>query len=223
MARFNMENADHYGTSGGTNYFSLKNDKDTARARFMYNTMEDVEGVAVHQIEIGDRKRYVNCLREYGSPVDSCPLCAARYIQKAKLFIPLYDEETDSIKVWERGKKFFAKLSSICSRYVNSETDLVNHVFEIERNGKAGDQQTTYEIYEVDKDDTTLEDLPEFEDVLGTIVLDKTAEELEYYLDNGDFPGENIPARRDSRRSEERVERRERRTPSRRSGSEDEF
>ena len=152
MARFNMENADHYGTSGGTNYFSLKNDKDTARVRFMYNTMEDVEGVAVHQIEIGDRKRYVNCLREYGSPVDSCPLCAARYVQKAKLFIPLYDEETDSIKVWERGKKFFAKLSSICSRYVNSETDLVNHVFEIERNGKAGDQQTTYEIYEVDRD-----------------------------------------------------------------------
>ena len=39
MARFNTETADKYGRQGGAGYFSLKNDKDVARVRFMYNSI----------------------------------------------------------------------------------------------------------------------------------------------------------------------------------------
>lgn len=210
MARFNAETAENYGGNGGHGFFSLANDKDTARVRFMYNGIEDLQGYAVHEVEVDGRKRYVNCLREYNELIDNCPMCAAQRFQVAKLYIPLYviDERTGKgeIKLWERGKKFIAKLSSICSRYPN----LVSHIFEIERNGKKGEQTTTYEIYEVGQDDTILEDLPEVPEILGGVVLDKTAQEMEHYLDYGEFPSTEQPT---ERRAESRREEVTRRTP----------
>ena len=215
MARFNTETADHYGGQGGGGYFSLKNDKDVAQVRFMYNGVEDIEAFAVHQVAIDGKKRYVNCLREYNQPIDDCPFCKAKMYTVAKLFIPVYNIDEDRVQIWERGKKFIAKISSICARYPN----VVSHKFEIERNGKAGDTATTYEIYEVGKDDTTLEDLPEQRDILGTVVLDKSADDMEFFLDNEYFPPDDeddAPIRRRSSREEESTEdkRGSRRTPS---------
>ncbi len=214
MARFNTETAEHYGGQGGAGYFSLKNDKDVAKVRFMYNGIDDVEGYAVHQVEIDGKKRYVNCLREYNQPKDVCPFCKAGMFNTAKLFIPVYNVDEDKVQIWERGKKFISKISSICARY----PDVVSHVFEIERNGKPHETTTTYEIYETDKDDTTLEDLPEVPDVLGTLVLDKSADDMEFFLDNEYFPpdGEDAPVRRRDRDREEDTRREEsgtRRTP----------
>ena len=198
MARFNTETAERYGGQGGAGYFSLKNDKDVARVRFMYNGIEDVEGYAVHQVELDGKKRWVNCLREYNEPKDKCPFCRQNMFTSAKLFVPLYNIDEDKQQIWERGKKFISKISSICARYPN----VVSHVFEIERNGKKGETTTTYEIYEVEKDETTLEDLPEVSSPLGTVVLDKSADDMEFYLENGYFPpdGDDAPIRR---RSEE--------------------
>lgn len=187
MAKFSVNDAENYGGNGGGNFFSLKNDKDVATVRFMYNTIEDVEGYAVHEVEVDGKKRYVNCLRSYTEPVDKCPLCAARYKVLAKLFVMLYDVDAEEVKVWDRGKTFFSKLSSLCARY----NPLVSTPFEIERNGKKGDTKTTYETYALDTDETKLEDLPEIPELLGTLILDKTAEELNYFLDNGVFPGSN--------------------------------
>lgn len=214
MARFRHDEVDHYGGQGGAGYFSLKNDKDVATVRFMYNSVDDVEGYAVHQVEINGKKRYVNCLREYNQPVDMCPFCREKKFQTAKLFIPLYNEDEQKVQVWERGKKFFAKISSICARYPN----VVSHKFEIERNGKPKETTTTYEIYEVGSDDTTLEDLPEVQDPVGTIILDKSADDMEFYLENGYFPpdgDEDMPIRRRSSRDveEEESEPVRRRTP----------
>lgn len=202
MARFRYDEVEHYGGQGGSGFFYLKDDKDTALVRLMYNNVDDVEGVSVHEVEIGDKKRYVNCLREYGAPVDSCPFCREHMFTVAKLFVPLYDVDNDKVVVWERGKRFFGKITGICARY----PDTVSHTFEIERNGKKGDTGTTYEIYETGQDDTTLEDLPELPKIIGGLVLDKTAEDMEYFLQEGDFPpedGEPVVRRRTaSRRSE---------------------
>lgn len=220
MARFNYDEADHYGGQGGAGYFSLKNDKDVARVRFLYNGIDDVNGYAVHQVEVDGKKRWVNCLREYNQPIDNCPFCREKKKVQAKLFVPLYNIDEDKEQIWERGKKFFPKISSVCARYPN----LVSHVFEIERNGKKGEQTTTYEIYEVDKDDTTLEDMPEVKDPIGSVILDKSADDMEFYLENGYFPptGDDVPVRRRASNSDEdvpfdedRAERRSsRRTPS---------
>lgn len=212
MARFRYDEADHYGGQGGTGFFSLKNDKDVALVRFMYNSVDDVEGYAVHQVEIDGKKRYVNCLREYNQPKDACPFCRANMFTTAKLFIPVYNIDEDKVQMWERGKKFISKISSICARY----PDVVSHKFEIERNGKKGETTTTYEIYEVGKDETTLEDLPDVANPLGSIVLDKSADDMEFYLDNEYFPpdGEEAPVRRREPREREE-ERPVRRTPRR--------
>ena len=212
MARFRYDEAEHYGGQGGTGFFSLKNDKDVATVRFMYNSIDDVEGYAVHQVQIDGKKRYVNCLREYNQPVDACPFCKAKMFTTAKLFIPVYNEDTGKVQIWERGKKFFSKISSICARYPN----VVSHKFEIERNGKPRETTTTYEIYEVDKDDTTLEDLPEVANPLGSVILDKSADDMEFYLDNEYFPptDNDAPVRRRETREEE--SRPVRRTPERR-------
>ena len=209
MARFKADEVDNYGGQGGTGFFYLKEDKEVATVRFMYNGIDDVEGMSVHAIEIDDKKRYVNCLREYNDPIDVCPFCREKMFTSAKLFIPLYDCETGNVRIWERGKKFFGKISSICARYPNT----VSHKFEIERNGKKGDTSTTYEIYEVDKDDTTLEDLPDVPVILGGLVLDKSAEDMEYFLEAGQFPPEDgdVPVRRRQARAENDEPRR--RTP----------
>ena len=211
MARFNAAEVENYGGQGGGGYFSLRNDKDTARVRFMYNDINDVAGYAVHQVEIDGKKRYVNCLREYNQPMSDCPLCAAKNFQLAKLFIPLYDVDEQKVKIWERGKKFFSKISSLCARYANPS--VVAHVFEIERNGKPGDQTTSYEIYSVDSDDTRMEDLPEVPELIGGLILDKSVDDMNYYLESGEFPpedGDEPVRRRESTRGEIR-----RRTPSR--------
>ena len=228
MASFNVRDAENYGGQGGGGFFSLKNNKDVAQVRLLYNGIDDVSGKSVHEIELNGKKRYVNCLREYGDPVDVCPLCKAGSFVQVKYFIPLYViaiktnndnpdrvppivTPVDSIMTWERGKKYGSKLTSIMSRY----PDTVSHIFEIERNGKAGDQQTTYEIWETgtdegasiqrSEDSTTLSitaddgtvnnfDIP---DPIGTIVLDKSAEEMENFLQTGDF-GTQAPIRRES-------------------------
>ena len=224
MARFLANEADNYGGNGGSSFFALKDDGDMARVRFMYNSMEDVVGYAVHEVEIDGKKRYVNCLRAYNEPKSNCPFCANNQFQRAKLYIPLYDIDEEEVKIWERGKNFFAKISAICARYSNANTPLVAHTFDVERHGKKGDTGTSYEIYETGADDTRLEDLPEIPEILGTIILDKTADDMEYYLDNACFPNNDgaptrsEPARNDradrGRRDEQPTGRR---TPSRRS------
>ena len=212
MARFSYEEADNYGGNGGHGFLSIPNDGDVVKVRFMYNKLEDIEGVAVHQIEIDGKKRYVNCLREYGKPIDDCPMCKAGKFVNAKLFIPVYDIESGTVKIWERGKKFFGKMAGLCSRYA-SKDDLVSHVFEIERHGKKGDTQTTYEVYECEKDDTTLEDLPEVPDIVGGLVLDKSKDEMQYFEDYGEFPGAESSDRPTRRSTSDEMPVRRRRTP----------
>lgn len=195
MGRFNYQDSDNYGNSS-SNFFSLKDDGDVARVRFMYNDLKDVVGYAVHEIEVDGNKRYVNCLRSYNEPKSKCPCCANDYMQKAKIYVPLYNVDTKEVQLWERGKKFLGKLQSICTRYARQDSPLVNHIFEIERNGKKGDQQTTYEVYEVGSDNTTLEDLPEVIEPLGNVILDKSYDELDSYVRTGSFATQQVPTRR---------------------------
>lgn len=219
MGTFKYDEAEKYGGHGGAGYLSLKNDGDIARVRFMYKSIDDVTGYAVHQVEIDGRKRYINCKRNYNDPIDACPFCREHIPQLAKLFIPVYDVDEDKVKIWERGKKFFAKISSICARYANNN-ELVAQVFDIERNGAAGNTQTTYEIYAVDgPDNTTLEDLPEFEGVMGGVVLDKSIDDMEYYIESGQFPPEvgEAPVRRRDNVQRRREDAPARRTPRRNS------
>lgn len=214
MGRFGANEADNYGGSGGSSFFQLKNDGDVAKVRFLYNSMEDVLGYAVHEIEVDGKRRYVDCLRSYDEPKSACPLCAANNMQKAKMYIPLYDVDEKEVKIWERGKNFIPKISSLCARYSNADIPLVAQTFEIERHGKPRDTNTTYEIFPVGQpDNKRLEDFPEPPEVLGSIILQKTASEMDEYLNNGSFSSSGSDDR-DRTSSEDMPT--GRRTPSRR-------
>ena len=186
MSRFNFENADNYGAQK-SNYFSLKDNGDTAKIRFLYNDINDVEGVAVHEVQVGDKRIDVECLRAYNEPVDNCPLCSAGYKVNAKLFIPVYDEGSNESKIWTRGKTFFQKLSSLCSHF----NPLVSTPFEIERVGKKGDTSTTYETYAGTTDNKQVTDFPEI-NAEGPCFQVKTPEEMEHYLKTGMFETEQV-------------------------------
>ena len=190
MGVFSFDEADNYGQSNSGSFFQLKDDKDTAKVRFLYNTIDDVQGNVVHQVEIGDKKRYVNCLRSYNEPLDKCPLCQAQYKQIPKLFIRLYNEDAKEVQIWERGKTYFQKMASLAARY----NPLCNTVVEIERNGKKGDQKTEYIFYPLDTTEFNLDDV-EIPEVLGTLILDKTADEMNDFLQLGDFVDEGTVQR----------------------------
>ena len=182
MAQFSMSEADNYGVSNRGSFFQLKDDKDTARVRFLYEKAEDVPGYSVHVVKIGDRDRYVNCLRTYNEPIDKCPLCAAGNKIKPKLFVKLYNEDAQECQLWERGKQFYSVLSGLSTRY----NPLHDEIIEIERNGKKGDMQTTYQPYPVENSKVNLDDF-DCPDPIGLIVLDKSAEEMETFIRTGDF------------------------------------
>lgn len=182
MAKFNYQESEHYG-SAKSSYFSLKDDGNTARIRFLYRTMDDVLGVSVHEIQLSDGTTMdVECLRAYNEPVDKCPLCSANIKTKASLFVPVYDVDDDQVKIWTRGKTFFNKLSNLCSH----NKCLVNTVFEVERKGAKGDSKTTYELYPIQTDNVDINDLPEvqIEDVAYKV---KTFDELNRFLQTGTF------------------------------------
>ena len=190
MARFKADEAKNYGGQGGSGFFSLSADKEVKQVRFMYNSADDIEGLSVHKVTIDGKDRYVNCLRAYNDPVDMCPLCREHVPVQARLFIPVYNIDEDAVQIWVRGKTMFQKMASLCTRYA-TKRNLVNNIFDVERNGAPKDKKTTYEIYSVDADDVELEDLPEVPEIVGKVVLDKTADDMEYYLEEGEFPPED--------------------------------
>lgn len=221
MPRFSYEEADNYGSQqyeGKVNYFQLKEDGNKAYVHLLGNDMNDFPGYAVHQIIAGqtkngkDIRRFVNCLRVSGAPITDCPFCAEGKhnpeISKvyAKLFIPVYVCDTDEVQIWERGKTFFRTLASYCSHNPN----VSEIVTEVERQGAKGDTSTTYGLYATRENDgfkmeNIKDDIPE---ILGDVVLDKTYEEMEYFLQHGKFEDEQSDdagvVRRGSSRNEER-------------------
>ncbi len=190
MPKISLDQIDNYGSSGSGSFFQLKDDGDKANVRFLYKGIEDLTPYVVHEVPVGGtdnfgnpKTRYVNCLRNYDEPVDKCPLCAAQYKVVPKLFLKMFNEDVGECQIWERGKTYASRISNLASHF----NPLVDEVVEISRCGKKGDKQTRYEFLPVENSPVNLEDY-DCPDPLGTIILDKTVEELNQYLDLGSFP-----------------------------------
>ena len=215
MARLTGANIEQFrsGGSGKSGFFSLKDDKDTAKIRLLYNSAEDIDGYVVHRVKVGDYERPVNCLYDEGGSIEDCPFCMAGIKKQARMFIPVFNEDAGQVQIWERPNSFYGKISGLCARY----PQIVSRVFEVERNGAAGYQKTDYSFYPIgDADGTTIEDilddcgLEELPKVLGTSVLDKSADDMDYYIKNGEFPqdGGSAPVRRRSSERQDDTRRR---------------
>ena len=199
MAKLNLNNLEQYskeGQSGKNNFFTIKQDKQIAKVRFLANSLDDFDIYFTHIVEMPDGKsKYVNCLRSsLDEPIDNCPFCKAKIYATLKIFCPVLQlslldndgkvlSDTPEVKVWDRGKSYLSRFESLCSRY----NPLVSTIIEVERDGRAGATNTTYNFYPQIPDGTTLESLPE-KLKLDNLVWNKTAEEMNYFLINGDFP-----------------------------------
>lgn len=184
MARINVEEAKHYQNELNGEWFGLKDHGDVARVQFMIDKYEDIDVFACHKVEVNGKERYVDCLRTYNEPIDKCPLCASGYPVKPVRFVVMYQHDDQKVKIWERGKNFIAKLQGLCNRY----QPLSEYVFEIERNGAKGSKETKYEVFPMDRVDPV--DLSEIEkpDLLGGLIIDASADDMEVYLQTGNFP-----------------------------------
>jgi len=184
MSRIREEDTQYYQNELNGEWFNLKNDGEIARVQFMYDSIDELEVFVTHKVKIGDKERYVDCLRTYDQPIDDCPMCSAGIPCKPVRFVEMFQHDDEKVKIRERGKQFIAKLQGLFNRY----TPLSSYVFEIERHGKAGDKETKYEIFPMDKVDAF--DLKEVEraELLGGLILDKSFDEMEVFLQTGNFP-----------------------------------
>ena len=229
MARISNANIEQYRPSGSNSnstkskrhYLTLKDNGNIARGRILCENAEDIECMEVHRVKVGDYEREVNCRfdKENGGTIDDCPFCKAGIKKTAKIFIPFFNKEAEEgseIQIFERPYGYYSKISNYCARY----NPIVGTEVEIERRGEAGYQKTDYDIFPVgDRDGTTVNDIlddcgvEELPKILGLYVLDKSAEDMEYYVANGEFPpynnaNEDIPQRRRTATSDEASRRR---------------
>lgn len=195
MARVKLGESDAFVSGGGGyGFFKITEDGETKSIRLLYNSLDDIPADIVHRVSVGGKSRWVNCLRQNADdPEHICPLCAAKNQRQRRVFLRVFeitkfDKKGNpiegDIKYWDRGSSIIADLESLSRRYA----PLVSHVFEVERKGKRGDMATSYKFYETFDDDKTLKDFPEEGDILGTIILDKTAEEMDEFIETGSFP-----------------------------------
>ena len=211
MAKVNFNNLDEAELNGGNNtgngndvgFFTLKNDNDEAVVRFMCDSTDDFEILTVHDVQIGQRYRKVNCIRDPREPLDNCPLCKNGTRISNRFFIKLiqYNRVTDpntgvqsivpQAMIWERSTAYAKTLKS----YLDNYGPLSDIICKIIRHGKAGDMQTTYEIVPnlsktVFPDEVYVKDPSIFGtfEAFGTIVMDRTYDEMAHFVATGEFP-----------------------------------
>lgn len=211
MAKVNFNNLDEAELNGGNNtgngndvgFFTLKNDNDEAVVRFMCDSTDDFEILTVHDVQIGQRYRKVNCIRDPREPLDNCPLCKSGTRISNRFFIKLiqYNRVTDpatgvqsivpQAMIWERSTAYAKTLKS----YLDNYGPLSDIICKIIRHGKAGDMQTTYEIVPnlsktVFPDEVYVKDPAIFGtfEAFGTIVMDRNYEEMAHFVATGEFP-----------------------------------
>lgn len=199
MPRVNYNEIDNYSTSSNGEWFSLKKDKEVANVHILADSMDDMDFMVVHKVQINGVERYVNCLRKAGDPIDNCPLCASGSKPTLRLFLQLYDVNDNKLKIWDRGKSFSTILESLSRRVPKP---LYQTQFEIERNGAPGSTNTSYALYPIQNPEKVVDTLPDKIELLGenSIVLDKSFEELQKFVASGSFDGQPQVQRRQTTR-----------------------
>lgn len=172
-----LEAYEKHKSTGNNEFFTLQNDKDSAIVRFLYSDLEELDWFIVHEVDIAGKKRWVQCSEE-----PDCPLCASLGRPQLKLFIQLVQKGKEgTVMTWERGQRIIPQLQDLFQKH----GDLTQHIFEIERNGKKGDSNTTYKIYHISESKIDINDLPQKQVFLAPdgFVLQKNHTEMKQILE----------------------------------------
>lgn len=185
MGRITMNELDRYETTE-QEWFSLKNHGDVARVQFVMDKYEDIQVYMTHKVKPNGQQFdvRVDCLREnYDDPLSKCPLCEAGIATGASKFLGIYNKNSKKVQIWERGTRFLKNLQPYFERY----QPLRNYVFDIQRQGAAGDKQTQYNIFPVPNEQG--DDISNLSyNALGMGVRQWSADEMRTYLSTGNAP-----------------------------------
>ena len=187
MAGFKFDEVDQFvpESDNKINFLKLQDDGWYAKVRFMYGPGEVFEGQTVHNVSDDPKKpKYVPCLRGAGQPIESCPLCASGAKVTAQFFMPVYvisivsnvrgvehEEPVGKTMLFQRGTTFSGPIKSVVRQATMQNKPIVSCVFNLVRNGKAGDPGTNYSVELVSADNTTLDMLPPRPEILGSYIL----------------------------------------------------
>ena len=197
MAQISYEDVKANENEYSVGFFSIKNDGGEALVRILCDQLSDLDILTVHPVTVGQSafpNREVSCLRTPTEPLEKCPFCNAGEKVKQRVYIKMlqYDPQTHkpSAVVWNRpAGQYVPKLKS----YIDNYGPLSQIMCKIVRHGSGLD--TTYDIIpNLNPQQYTLDayklDVSDFEDfqVLGRMVMDKTADEMIAYQRTGQFP-----------------------------------
>ena len=182
--------------SSGIGFFSLKDDGDEAIVRFLHDSVDTFDLVNIHEVTSQNKTRKVDCIRSFRDPLDKCPFCNAGYKTIQRFYIHLLEYQKDENgnivilpRIWERSTAYATTLKNLIDEY----GPLSDCIFKIHRDGAKGDMQTKYSILfgnpNVYKEEYYPKDTSAFDNysVIGTIVMSKSEDEMNYYLQNGEF------------------------------------
>lgn len=172
---------------GGGKYFSLKNDKDFAMVRLMYNSIDEISEdiFAIHYTDDGK----FECKRKnFADPITVCPLCQSGNKPKAVVFLKLYNEDAKEAQVWEKSFSWYnttllPSLTEVLDEHAGKK--ICQFPIKIVRNGASGDMKTVYNLFCKSPDEITLESLG-----------DKATNPIKEYDENAPVsePSNNNPA-----------------------------
>lgn len=188
MGRISINNAGQYASSSDQpNWFFLDDDGHSALVTFLYEEEDgsDLDYFLCHEVEVDGRRIKVNCTATDDEGFDvpeNCPLCQEGYPRVEKLYLQLYNHDAREIQVWDRGRAMVPTIEKFISEF----GALVTQPFEVFRNGRRGDQRTTYDLIATEpKLDARIEDYGEKVEILGdSIVYDLTEDEMYDVIDN---------------------------------------
>jgi hypothetical protein len=187
---------ENFATGGSVEYFSLKDDGDKAEARMLHKDSDDLDVTLVHELTVGGKKKYIECLKVYDQP---CACCEQLMKPTLKMFLSMFVikkmehggkkvgewKDVGKLQVWERGRDTMNRILNL----INKKGDLRKHVYEVLRTGKSGDTSTSYDIDPFDEHahaaSVAPDDLPKREDIYGTLVTKLSYDGMKELLKGG--------------------------------------
>lgn len=217
--RITREDAKNY-TQFDFNFFSLTDNNDSAEVRFMYKALEDIQPDAVHQVKVNGKDKFVDCLRQAEDPLEKCPFCKSGLKPVVKYFLEMFvisktengvKKPVNQVCIWTRGGSQIIDIEADIEDDVidgvadGTAKDLSSFIVKITRKGVRKDSKTRYKFKVLKAvEGESLEDLPEEVELRAedkAMILVKTAEEMEYYLENEEF--EEVDGKRHHKKSED--------------------
>lgn len=195
MARLSYEKSKEFDTQSNFDVFNLENDQDSDQVQFLMNSINDVLAYTTHGISMKNAKgteyeRKVGCLlTSKDDPAGTCPLCDFGSKIKVARFVPLYSHKHKKVMLWERGTRFIDQtLAGLFNRLISQGIAPSNIVIEVVRNGKKGDQSTTYALYPMEKLESVDVSTLEIPEPSGSLIAEWSQEDMRNYCATGAIP-----------------------------------